>query len=115
MPLAAPSETMPDLDTLPPLKLRLVADGAGNLARMQLGENAFQDFGVLRNHIIGLIGTDAPGTLREAAEVELDCDYDLRYEYTIAAITAISGYTAPDGQVVKLIEKIKFASPRERP
>jgi biopolymer transport protein ExbD len=114
MPLAAPSETMPDLDTLPPMKLRLTADGAGNLASMQLGENAFRDFAVLRDYIIGVIGTDAPGALREAAEVELDSDYDLRYEYVIAAITAISGYTTPDGQVVKLIENIKFAPPRER-
>ena len=113
MPLAAPSEVMPDIDTLPPMKLRLTADGAGNLASMQLGENAFRDFSVLRNHIIGLIGRDAPGSLREAAEVELDCDYDLRYENVIDAITAISGYTTDDGQVIKLIEKIKFAPPRE--
>ena len=32
MPLAAASEVMPDIDTLPPLKLRLRADGNGNLA-----------------------------------------------------------------------------------
>ena len=113
MPLAAPSETMPDIDTLPPMKLRLRADGNGNLANMQLGENAFRDFSVLRNHIIGLIGNDVPGALREAAEIELDCDYDLRYENVISAITAISGYTTDDGHVIKLIEKIKFAPPRE--
>lgn len=113
MPLAAPSETMPDIDMLPPMKLRLRADGAGNLASMQLGENSFRDFSVLRDHIIGLIGRDAPGALREAAEVELDCDFDLRYENVIHAITAISGYTTDDGHVVKLIEKIKFAPPRE--
>mgnify|MGYP001337223897 CR=1 FL=1 len=37
--------------------------------------------------------------------------HNLRYEYVIRAITAVSGYK--DGnEVVKLIEKIKFAKPR---
>jgi len=30
----------------------------------------------------------------------------------IRAITAVSGYVSPDGQIVRLIEKIKFAPPR---
>ena len=112
MPLAAPNEsTNIDLDTLP-MKLRLVADGNGNLAGMQLGERSFRDFGELRSHIMGHIGGDAPGRLREA-EVELDCDYDLHYEHVVAAITAVSGYIDSNDNIVKLVEKIKFAPPRE--
>jgi hypothetical protein len=30
----------------------------------------------------------------------------------IEAITAVSGTVGPDGQVIKLVEKIKFAPPR---
>lgn len=121
MPLAAPNNTVPDLDALPPMKLRLVADGNGNLAGMQLGERGFAvdssdpkaSFAALRGHIFAMIGGDAPGTARESAELELDCDYDLRYENVIAAITAVTGHTTADGQVIKLIEKIKFAPPRQ--
>ena len=113
MPLAAPNESVPNLDTLPPMKLRLRADGNGDLAGMQLGERGFTSFQELRSHIMGLIGTNAPGSLREAAEIELDCDYDLHYKSVIDAITAVSGYTTADGQIVKLVEKIRFAPPRE--
>ena len=45
----------------------------------------------------------------DGPEIEIDTDYNLRYEQT--GITAVSGYK--DGnEVVKLIEKIKFAKPR---
>ena len=46
-------------------------------------------------------------------EIEIDTDYNLRYAYVIQAITSVSGYKEPGSdQVVKLIEKIKFAKPR---
>ncbi len=41
-------------------------------------------------------------------EAEIEIDYDLRYEDTVLAMEAISGYKREDGQIVKLIEKIKF-------
>ena len=63
----------------------------------------------LHDQIAGLVGD---GSLAASAEVELDCDYGLKYEYVIEAITAVSGSTTPDGQLVKLVEKIKFAPPR---
>ncbi len=114
MPLAAPSQNVPDTDALPPMKLRLVADASGNLETMQLNERAFgKDFQQLRAYIMSLVGGDAPSTARLSAEIELDCDYQLRYENVIAAVTAVTGYMTPDGQVVKLIEKIKFAPPRK--
>ncbi len=40
-------------------------------------------------------------------EVELDCDYGLKYRYTINALTAITGYVE-NGQQHKLIEKVRF-------
>ena len=43
-------------------------------------------------------------------EVEIDADYDLRYEYVVEAITAVSGYVDRDtGLIKKIVEKIKFA------
>ena len=70
-------------------------------------------FDKLRANVIGLIGTSTPMEVEagKGPEIEIDTDYNLRYEYVIRAITAVSGYKDGD-QVVKLIEKIKFAKPR---
>ena len=113
MPLAAPSRGVPNPDELPPLKVRLTASDDGNLTGIYLNEAHMSDFGQLRSRIIGLIGDDTgPGSLAASTEIELDCDYKLRFEYTINAITAVSGEVR-NGEIVKLIEKIKFAAPRK--
>jgi hypothetical protein len=54
-----------------------------------------------------------PGTASDL-EIELDCDYDLNYEYVVRAITAITGYIE-NGQPHKLIERIKFTPPKRAP
>jgi biopolymer transport protein ExbD len=114
MPLSAPSEGLPDEDKLPPMKVRLVASSSGELAQIKLNDNNFGlSFDGLHDYIISLIGDDrGPGSVQETAEVELDCDYNLRYEAVIQAVTAVSGYVDADGNIVKLVEKIKFAPPR---
>ena len=93
---------------------RLVAAENGDLASIQLNNEPLADFDALQMRIINLIGDDAgPDHAAESAEVELDCDYGLRYEHVIQAITAVSGYIDETGNVVKLVEKIKFAPPRQ--
>lgn len=127
MPLAAPREGLPDDRNLPPIKLRLEADSNGNLARFtyngqplasaidpktQQPDGGFAD---LQGRIIAYVGNDTgPGGVGANAEVELDCDYRLRYEYVIRAISKVSGYRTGD-KITKLIEKIKFAPPRRKP
>ncbi len=120
MPLSAPSTGLPDEDKLPPMKVRLVASSNGKLASIKLNDNSFalsadgqHDFDRLHDYIIGLIGDDrGPGSNQETAEIELDCDYNLNYESVIQAITAVSGYVDDNGDIIKLVEKIKFAPPR---
>jgi biopolymer transport protein ExbD len=115
MPLAAPSQGKPDPENLlPPIQVRLTAGPDGQLTGIRMGQRALPSFAALHQEIIGIVGTESgPGTLADQSEVELDCDYDLRYENVISAITAISGYVTPDRRIVKLIEKIKFAPPRK--
>jgi biopolymer transport protein ExbD len=117
MPLAAPRAGMPDDKQLPPFKLRLAAGAGGGLTEIRLNNNTFNPDNAgwksLRDQIASIIGDErGPGSVQSTAEVELDCDYELRYENVIRAITAVSGYTV-DGQVVRLVEKIKFAPPRK--
>jgi len=111
MPLAGSGSATVDPTDLP-LKLRLRADASGRLTSMVLNEiDLGTDFDQLRSNVVSLIGTTTPIEGDEGPEIEIDTDYNLRYEYVIDAITAVSGYK--DGnQVVKLIERIKFAKPR---
>jgi len=112
MPLASNSSGAVD-DTELPLKLRLKADENGRLTSIAMNEVQLgTDFDALRDTVIGLVGGAQPGeTAKGGPEVEIDTDYNLRYESVIKAITAVSGYKVGD-QTVKLIEKIKFAKPR---
>jgi biopolymer transport protein ExbD len=99
---------------LPPIRIRLAAHPDGSIASIKMGDRGVSTFADLHNQIIGYVGTQGgPGSLAESTEVELDCDYDLRYEYVIAAITAVSGYVDPNNKIVKLIEKIKFSPPKK--
>jgi biopolymer transport protein ExbD len=111
MPLAGQSAATLDPTELP-LKLRLRADAQGQLVAMSMNDiDLGTNFEQLRANVVGMIGTNSPIEGEEGPEIEIDTDYNLRYEHVIQAITAVSGYK--DGQkVVKLIDRIKFAKPR---
>jgi biopolymer transport protein ExbD len=109
MPAAANSPGQPP--ETPILRLRLQADANGNLAGVFLGDQALGNgpdvFAKVHAQIRRMISdAGGPGTASEQ-EVEIEADFDLRYEYTITAITAISGYIE-DGQRHQLIEKVRF-------
>ena len=93
---------------LPPVTVRLAADADGHLAGIMFGERPMQSFEQLRMQIRSLVG-DCPGPLPAdiGLEVDLICDEHLNFEHAMDAITAVSGYI-DDGQIVKLIEKIRF-------
>lgn len=114
MPLAAPSEGALDDNLVPPMKLRLTAGANGNLAGISLNDQSVESFEALKNKIISIVGHErGPGSIQDTAEVEIDADYNLNYENTIKAITAVSGYRDPNTDtVVKMVEKIKFAPPK---
>ena len=115
MPLAAASGTEVDPTALD-MRLRLTADAEGGLTGIRLNDTSFPDgFEALHRHVIGLVGGDQPDSFRESAEIEIDADYQLRYEYVIQAITAVTGYRTPEDEVVKLIEKIRFSPPKQPP
>jgi biopolymer transport protein ExbD len=69
-------------------------------------------FEELQERVIALVGLDTgPNSIADKTEVELDCDFQLPYEYVVNAITAVSG-TVQDGQIIELVKKIKFAPPK---
>lgn len=105
---------------LPPITVRLVAGSDGELSEILFGTRPLgRDFCALRQAMLDLMGDDPDPTLLATTEVVFDCDHNLRYENVIEAITAVSGYVVQEGpgrgQVVRVIEKIKFAPPRRGP
>jgi len=118
MPLASAAAEGIDENLLPPLKLYLTADSRGELQLpFVLNEDrSFDSFEALTEYIAGLLGDDtSEGSLRESAEVELHCDYNLRYAYVVKAIDAVSGkVNREDNSIIKLVEKIQFAPQPER-
>jgi biopolymer transport protein ExbD len=113
MPLGTTSVARPDDAALPPIRVRLRATGDGKLAGIQLNERPIAGFADLRSLVRSLGAGGGPGAGDRGPEVELDCDYNLKFSYTVQAITAVTGYLADDGQtIVKLVDKIKFAAPR---
>ena len=113
MPLSAPSSGASD-NPFPPVRLIMKADGGGNLVSMQMGDRPLgTNFGQLHSEILSLVGNDTgPGSMASQMEVELECDQQLHYSNVIKAITAVSGYLNKQGQTIRLIEKVKFASPK---
>jgi len=113
MPLAAPSEGRPDDTQLPPIKITMRAGAGGALSSMTMGTKAVGGFNELRQEIRAIVGDQSgPGSIAAETEVELDCDYNLKFENVIHAITAVSG-RVENGRIVKVIEKIKFAPPKK--
>jgi biopolymer transport protein ExbD len=111
MPRAAPQTGVvqePSLD----MRLKLSANADGTLTQIRLNEQVFPDFRSLHQHVLTMLGSDAgPPAEGTAPELEIDCDYHLRYEYVVEAITAVSGYRRGD-DIIKLIEKIRFTPPQ---
>jgi biopolymer transport protein ExbD len=116
MPLGAkPDPGMPP--SCAPLKLRLIADQAGELMSVHLNQREFpaEDWSLLQRHLLGLLHTDSgPSIARPELEVEIDCDYRLHYQHAMDGVTAVSGMRGEHGQIVPLIERVKLAPPRSR-
>lgn len=115
MPLAASGASDVVDVPLPPIRIRLTADNQGQFAGIQMGERSLSSFDDLNQAIMKMVGTDEGPGLRSEAEAEIDADYNLHYREVVHAITAISGHVTPDGHIVKLIEKLKFAPPKNAP
>ena len=96
-----------------PVTVRLEAGADGQLSRLQLGDRALKDFGELRAEILALGSLDAPDE-KLAIQVEIDSDYGLEYRHMVDALTAVSGYRNRDGQIIKVLDDIRFAPPRKR-
>ena len=111
MPQAAVALPPAPQDALP-ITIRLRAAADGRLAEVRFGNRSLgNDLRALRSQIRRL--TDNGLAMAQGTRVKLDCDYHLRYEYLVEAMTAVSGYVDKD-RVVTLVDGIELAPPRAR-
>lgn len=121
MPMAPAEGKMNDDVTppLPPIAIRLNSSTNGQLLEVQAGNQNFgrgeAGLAKLQKYILQQVSSNGgppnPEVAREQ-EVELTCDYRLKYEYVIKCITYVTGYRDKNtGEVVRIAEKIKFAAP----
>ena len=121
MPMAPAAGKMDEETTppLPPIAIRLKASSDGRLAEVSAGAKVFGsgEDGLLklRNYILSQVapkgGRPNPEVAKET-EIELNCDFRLRYENVIKCISFVTGYKDKGtGEVVRIAEKIKFAAP----
>ena len=104
---------------LAPLKIRMRASTDGKLAELtlqgrQIPGNSFDE---LHKQIMRQMDSSAgPGKDKPTRfELELDCDHNLTYDYVIEAIKATQANAdAPNHEIIKLIEKIKFVPRRKQ-
>jgi len=100
--------------TSPPIHIHLKANDAGECTRVVLADLEFSGadrWDRVHRHLANVVGE---GNLASEAEVEIHCDPQLHYEHAMAAITAVSGRINPaDGNIIKLIDKIKFSPVRQ--
>ena len=112
MPLGANAGAVPE-DPPVVLRVKMTADPAGNLTGISMNSSGVSDFEALRQKIIGIVGLNTGPGGAENTEVELDCDYGLKYINVVKAITAVSGVPQADGTMVELVKKIKFTPPKK--
>ena len=106
-----PPRACPIRTPLPPIKIRITAAENGRIAGIKFADVARSKTSTSCGSRSARSWATPPARCPRDTEIEFDCDYNLRYEYVIQAMTAVSGYIR-DGQVVKLVEKIKFTPPQ---
>jgi len=119
MPLGAPSAASVTEADLPPFKVRMESDAAGDLQTLFFNGTSLgggdQALAKLNSEVFRAItALQAIGKeQQEKQEVEIDPDYNLHYRYIINAIGACSGRLGPNDIPVRYITRIKFAPRRE--
>ena len=121
---AAPTTGPPNAMLTSPLRLTLRADDAGHLTSIHLNQRSFENLQALGDFLIASYAADSASQglpeqglqedhIRESAEIEIDCDPQLHYNYTIEAITHIRGFIDNNGKTIPLIET-PFPQSRKR-
>lgn len=100
-------------DAIPsePIRIRLSANAGGGLSLISFGEKPLgTNYMALRKAVLQYVSArGGPG--KADVEVELNPDPNLRWEFVIEAVTAVTG-ELKGGRVYKICDRVKFAPRR---
>jgi len=103
------------VDDGPPIWIRLASGEDGRLASVRINNVQVANLEGLQDELIRITGElRESGAGTDELQAVLDCDYGLDYDHVVQAIDAIRGYKDHTGNVVDLIQKVRFAPTRER-
>ncbi|MEL7497368.1 MAG: biopolymer transporter ExbD [Planctomycetota bacterium] len=112
MPLATDQQDVSLEDELPTvINVQLLAGENGGISSIFVDDNPLpvdDIFGNLNREVDARLSASGDAENETETELEFDIDRNLKYIYTVKAIDAVSGKVDADGNVTKLIEKIKF-------
>lgn len=120
MPIKGPSSS-PEVKNVQDIKVKLEANADGTMSALYIGNRNLgtgpKAFAELNREIRQAIGKPG-GLAAKEQEVELDPAYNLNFQDLVNAIDACTGKVQIDPnsqqkQVVRYVEKIKFAPPRK--
>jgi biopolymer transport protein ExbD len=109
---AGPPAAALELPVRPPLLVRLTANADGSLRTIHLSDTRYDSFSELNERVRQIVVADGPEA-GDSWEAIIEADHDLEYQHTIEALSALGGYRDESGQVVKLVEKIRFGQSLE--
>jgi len=117
MPIGAPSQATAE-QVLPDIKVKLRAGSDGSLAQLRLGQRSLGTgpgvFRRLNDEILKIVGQPGSPSQKEM-EVEIDADFNLHFQHVISTVGACTGRLDQNGNIVRYVEKIKFAPPEPPP
>ena len=94
MPIAAQANKTDTPDDIQEYKVRITATADGSMADLRLGGESFGSgrdaFEKLRFKVLDLVGGSRK-TMQDEVEIEIQADYQLKYQYVIAAVSACTG------------------------
>ena len=105
-------EALPEVDLLPPLKLRLLAKPDGTLASMKLNDKVLASTQQLEQELIKILGDDrGPDSLFQKLELVLEADDDLQMRHVSQVYSAVSGYRNSSGKFIPLVQNVFIFRP----
>lgn len=89
-----------------PLMIVVKADGEGEIASIAINGRAAASIRELNAQVRAFVERAPKPELLEAV---LRCDEELKYQHTIAALSAVRGYRDEEGKIVPLIQNVRLA------
>ena len=106
--------TTPPVINTPDIRVRLIADDAGRLAELRLGNRHLGSGDEAIDRLgkeIHALSFEARGIVNEGIPIIIEADADLDFGFSLRAMGVCQKHRGPDGQVEKLVTRVQMVAP----